>query len=86
MEARGDGDQGAGWRENGEALRRSQIRIDARKWMASKLKPKKYGVKIGLNHSGQIASLPIDLTNVSLDTQKQLLALLEKATAEAESE
>ena len=29
--------------ENGESLRRSQIRIDARKWIASKMKPKKYG-------------------------------------------
>lgn len=33
----------AGYAENGEALRRSQIRIDARKWMAGKLRPKVYG-------------------------------------------
>lgn len=32
-----------GWRENGEALRRSALRVDARKWMAGKLAPKKYG-------------------------------------------
>jgi len=37
-----------GWRENGEALRRSQLRIDARKWMAGKLKPKKYSDKLQL--------------------------------------
>lgn len=37
-----------GWQENGEALRRSQLRIDARKWMASKLRPKKYGEKIAI--------------------------------------
>lgn len=41
------------WVENGEALRRSQIRIDARKWMAGKLKPKKYGEKLDLNHGVQ---------------------------------
>lgn len=34
------------WVENGEALRRSQLRIDARKWMAGKLRPKKYGERI----------------------------------------
>lgn len=39
-----------GWRENGEALRRSQLRIDARKWMAGKLRPKKYGEKLELEH------------------------------------
>lgn len=33
------------WKENGEAIRRSQLRIDTRKWMAGKLKPKKYGDK-----------------------------------------
>lgn len=38
------------WVENGEALRRSQLRIDTRKWIASKLKPKKYGDKLDLNH------------------------------------
>lgn len=38
-----------GWRENGEALRRSQLRIDARKWMAGKLQPKKYGDRQALD-------------------------------------
>lgn len=33
------------WVENGEAIRRSQLRIDARKWMAGKLRPKRYGDK-----------------------------------------
>lgn len=39
-----------GWVENGEALRRSQLRIDARKWMAGKLKPKKYGDKLDIEN------------------------------------
>lgn len=43
-----------GWNENGEALRRSQLRIEARKWMAGKLKPKKYGDKLDLNVSGSL--------------------------------
>lgn len=34
------------WVENGEALNRSRIRIDARKWLAGKMKPKVYGDKV----------------------------------------
>jgi hypothetical protein len=40
-----------GWQENGEALRRSQLRIDARKWMAGKLRPKKYSDKLQVEGS-----------------------------------
>jgi hypothetical protein len=32
--------------ENGESIRRSQLRIDARKWLAGKLRPKKYSDKL----------------------------------------
>jgi hypothetical protein len=35
-----------GYAENKEAIRRSQLRIDTRKWIASKLKAKKYGDKV----------------------------------------
>src|SRR3546814_8525986 len=48
------------WVENGEAIRRSQLRIDARKWMAGKLKPKKYGEKLDLRseeHTSELQSL-----------------------------
>lgn len=31
---------------NGDAVQRSRLRIDTRKWLASKLAPKKYGEKI----------------------------------------
>lgn len=41
-----------GWVFNGEAARRSQIRIDARKWYAGKLAPKKYGDRQQIEHSG----------------------------------
>jgi hypothetical protein len=37
-----------GWQENGEALRRSALRISARQWIAEKLRPKKYGSKVAL--------------------------------------
>lgn len=33
---------------NNEAIARSRLRVDARKWMASKLAPKKYGEKLAV--------------------------------------
>jgi terminase small subunit-like protein len=39
-----------GWRENGEAISRSRLRVDTRKWIASKLKAKKYGDKVDMTH------------------------------------
>jgi hypothetical protein len=45
MKRNGDDER---WTENGEALRRSQLRVDARKWMAGKLRPKKYGEKLDI--------------------------------------
>lgn len=40
-----------------EAVLRSNLRIEARKWLMGKLKPKKYGERIGLEHSGEISVL-----------------------------
>jgi transposase-like protein len=36
---------------NGEHVQRSRVRIDTRKWLASKLKPKKYGDRVDLTNS-----------------------------------
>lgn len=61
MELRGEDGQPRGWKENGEAIQRSRLRVDTRKWIASKLKPKKYGDKI--EHSGpEGGPIPITIT------------------------
>lgn len=44
--------------ENGEAVNhdviaRSRLRVDARKWLAAKLAPKKYGDKVTQEHTGE---------------------------------
>jgi len=41
---------------NQEAVQRSKLRVDSRKWYLSKLNPKKFGDKIdaNLNHEGKI--------------------------------
>ena len=50
MERRGEGD--AGWQANGENIQRSRLRVDARKWMLSKVLPKIYGDKVTQEHTG----------------------------------
>ncbi len=41
-----------------EAIQRSRLRIETRKWLMGKLKPKKYGDKLELEHGGKIALVP----------------------------
>jgi hypothetical protein len=36
-----------------ENVQRSKLRIDTRKWIAAKMKPKKFGDQIDVNHGGQ---------------------------------
>lgn len=45
---RNHGEDDPGWVANGEHIQRSRLRVDARKWIASKLKPRKYGDKLEL--------------------------------------
>lgn len=44
-----DGEDDRGWTINGDHIQRSKLRIEARKWMAGKLRPKKYGDKLELS-------------------------------------
>jgi len=41
-------------RENREFINRSRLRVDTRKWIASKLKPKKYGDRVTTKHTGNL--------------------------------
>lgn len=45
--------------ENGRldsgAVQKQRLRVDARKWIASKLKPKAYGDKLDVAHSGNVS-------------------------------
>lgn len=53
------GEDSAGWIANGEHIQRSKLRIEARKWMAGKLRPKVYGEKLELDHSGEVRVAPV---------------------------
>lgn len=39
---------------NGDAVQRSRLRVDTRKWMAGKLAPKKYGDKLDVEQNGKL--------------------------------
>lgn len=52
-----DGEGGGnvvGYMVNGEFVNRSRLRIETRKWLAMKLKPKKYGDKLAVDQTGEI--------------------------------
>lgn len=44
-----------GYKLNGENIQRSRLRIDTRKWMAGKMRPKKYGEKIAVDNTHDIS-------------------------------
>jgi len=49
MEKLDKDEQSIGYQVNGDHIQRSRLRIETRKWLASKLKPKKYGDKVQLS-------------------------------------
>lgn len=51
---------------NPDLIQRAKLRIDTRKWIASKLKPKKYGEKQEIEHSGSIKHTLTDMTDEEL--------------------
>lgn len=57
METHGDDD--AGWKLNGEHVQRSKLRVDARKWLLSKISPRQYGDKQAVELSG-VDGGPVD--------------------------
>ncbi len=52
-----------GWKVNGEHINRSRLRVETRKWIASKLKPKRYGERIQTEVTGKDGGpIAIDIT------------------------
>lgn len=52
---------------NSVAVSRSKLRIDARMWYAEKLKPKKYGKLIGIDHTSAGKPLSVAISFVAPD-------------------
>lgn len=57
---------------NGEHVQRSRLRIDTRKWLMAKLKPRRYGEKI---------EAPAESPHDAAEAVRQALAEIEQATA-----
>jgi hypothetical protein len=65
---------------NAEHINRSRLRVDARKWAASKMAPKKYGDKVTQIHEG--GDRPVQLESVTnSDRIAAFKAMLQKAKA-----
>lgn len=51
---------------NQEAVQRSKLRVDTRKWLMAKMKPKKYGEKLDLTSDGKrIETTPIVISKIA---------------------
>lgn len=53
-----------------DVIARSKLRVDTRKWLMSKMLPKKYGDRLGLDHSGSIIT---SLTDEELNAKLSAL-------------
>jgi hypothetical protein len=49
-----NGEEDAGYAHNGEHVNRSKLRVESRKWLASKVLPKVFGDKMDVNHAGAV--------------------------------
>jgi hypothetical protein len=80
MERRDAEGGNVGWRENGEAIGRSRLRIDARKWLAGQMKPKVYGERKSVELTGKDGG-PIQTEQVANDADAFRRRLLSGAIA-----
>ena len=57
-------------------VQRDRLRLDARKWLMSRLGPKKYGDHVEVEHSGEIGHVHrVDITTLSAREKMRRLAL-----------
>lgn len=55
-----------------EAIERSKLRVDSRKWYASKLRPRKYGEKLDLTSDGKrLETTPLIVSNIKERKKKK---------------
>lgn len=53
------------WIVNGEAVQRSKLRVETRKWLMAKMKPKRYGDKLDLTSGGdKIEQAPLVVSTI----------------------
>lgn len=82
VEKRNENGEVVGYTTNGEAIQRSRLRVDTRKWLLGKLQPKKYGDRTILEGG----ETPIKTEEVAnpVETARKILMLIRKAEAEGD--
>jgi len=65
--------------KSSSAVNKARLQIDARKWKASKLAPKKYGDRIIQEHQGELGINLIGMTDDELDVRIE--QLIKQATS-----
>lgn len=83
--------QAEGWAEeivalsdeatDGQSAQAVRVRVDARKWVASKLIPKKYGERVDVTTGGDKLPGGVDLTRLSTETLRRVRDELEEDPA-----
>lgn len=82
MERRGKEGEGLAYAINGEAIARSRLRVDTRKWLLSKMLPKVFGDKVVNELQGPNGG-PIQIEEINkIDLARRLLHLVATAAAE----
>lgn len=76
MEKHGKDGESLGYQLNGEHIQRSKLRVDTRKFLMAKMKPKKYGERLGINLGGQKDNpiVTVDASKISTDALKELIS------------
>lgn len=64
MEMHDKDGKSVGWKVNGEHIQRSRLRVDTRKWIAGKMRPKKYGEKIAVAGDPDAPPVAIAITKI----------------------
>ena len=60
---------------NHHVIMRDRLRVDSRKWMLSKMNPKKYGDRLDIDHGGK---LDVEVTLTPEQREKRIQELKEK--------
>lgn len=82
MERRGQDD--AGWQANGEHIQRARLRVEARKWMAGKLRPKVYGDKVAIGGADDLPPIKTEDVSAKELLRAHLDAIASRTTGAAE--
>jgi hypothetical protein len=60
-----------GQQGNNANVTRSRLQVDTRKWIASKLRPKKYGDKVEVENTGEVKVITANFGNPIIPTASQ---------------